>query len=61
MDEQHPITPVPVQTAEQDIVRSATVLSEWHKALGNFMGLYERNGFGENLVAIMKSPARGAH
>lgn len=51
---------VPVHTAEQDILTSAVVLTEWQRALGAFMETYERNGFGESLVKIMRSPARGA-
>lgn len=47
-----------VQTAEVDTIRSTAVLGDWRRAFENFKALYEKNGFGEDIVKIMKSPAR---
>lgn len=48
-----------VTTAAQDVQRSAGVLKDWSSVWGEFQSIYEKNGFGESMVKIMRAPARG--
>lgn len=49
-----------VETAELDVQRSAHVISDWARVWGDFRAIYENNGFGEDIVKIMRQPARKA-
>lgn len=50
---------VNVETAELDVQRSEEAVQELTRTLSDFRALWERNGFGEDLVKIFRAPARG--
>lgn len=49
-----------LDTADQDIVRSANVLSDFQRTMDEFRRIYHKNGFGNGLKEIMMQPARKA-
>lgn len=48
-----------VETAELDVQRSDEAVQELSRTLNDFRAMWDRNGFGEDIVRIFRSPARG--
>ncbi|QNJ55970.1 hypothetical protein SEA_RASPUTIA_80 [Microbacterium phage Rasputia] len=48
-----------LHTAELDIQRSDEAVDELTRTLSDFRALWEKNGFGDDLVKIFKAPTRG--
>ncbi|AWN07750.1 hypothetical protein HOT31_gp079 [Microbacterium phage Hendrix] len=49
-----------LETAELDIQRSDEAVEELSRTLSDFKAMWEKNGFGEDLVKIFKAPLRGS-
>jgi hypothetical protein len=47
-----------LETAEHDTAVSAAAVNDWRSTLGFFRDLYDKNGFGEDIMKIWRGTPR---